>query len=179
MASQSQLSALDYAEMSFGQSVVVTPIEMLAAVNAIANGGVWVQPHAVTAIVSPTTGVSTPVAPVTRRVIPQPTAQTLTTMLTGVVDDSGGEGFMARIPGFQGEVALKTGTAQEPTNGTYQGDLSDSVVGYLPASNPQFTMLVDINDPHVPANANYGSILAAPVFKQMAEEMIDLWRINP
>ena len=165
MASQSQLSALDYAEMSFGQSVVVTPIEMLAAVNAIANGGVWVQPHAVTAIVSPTTGVSTPVAPVTRRVIPQPTAQTLTTMLTGVVDNSGGEGFMARIPGFQGEVALKTGTAQEPTNGTYQGDLSDSVVGYLPASNPQFTMLVDINDPHVPANANYGSILAAPVFK--------------
>jgi cell division protein FtsI/penicillin-binding protein 2 len=179
MAPQSQLSALDYAEMSFGQSVVVTPVEMLAAVNAIANGGVWVQPHAVDAIVNPTTGVSTPVVPVTRRVIPQTTAQTLTTMLTGVVDDAGGEGFMARIPGFQGEVALKTGTAQEPTNGTYQGDLADSVVGYLPASNPQFTMLVDINDPHVPADDNYGSILAAPVFTQMAEEMIDLWRINP
>jgi cell division protein FtsI (penicillin-binding protein 3) len=123
--------------------------------------------------------VSTAVTPVTRRVIPAATAQTLTTMLTGVVDDTGGEGFEARIPGFAGEVALKTGTAQEPTNGTYQGALADSVVGYLPASNPQFTMLVDINDAHVPASDNYGSILAAPVFKQMAEQIIDLDRIAP
>src|ERR1017187_1000224 len=121
----------------------------------------------------PSTGVSTAVTPVTRRVIPAATAQTLTTMLTGVVDDTGGEGFEARIPGFAGEGALKTGTAQEPTNGTYQGALADSVVGYLPASNPQFTMLVDINDAHVPASDNYGSILAAPVFKQMAEQIID------
>ena len=179
MAPQSQLSALDYAEMSFGQSVVVTPVEMLAAINAVGNGGVWVQPHAVDSIINTTTGVSTAVTPVTRRVIPAATAQTLTTMLTGVVDDTGGEGFEARIPGFAGEVALKTGTAQEPTNGTYQGALDDSVVGYLPASNPQFTMLVDINDAHVPASDNYGSILAAPVFKQMAEQIIDLDRIAP
>jgi cell division protein FtsI/penicillin-binding protein 2 len=165
--------------MSFGQSVVVTPVEMLAAVNAVANGGVWVQPHAVTSIINPATGKSTPVAPVTRRVIPAATAQTLTTMLTGVIDDSGAEGFDAKIPGFAGEVALKTGTAQEPTDGTYQGDLADSTVGYLPAGNPQFTMLVDINDPQVPSYDNYGSILAAPVFKQMAEQMIDLWHITP
>ena len=178
MASQSKLSMLDYSEMSFGQSVVVTPVEMLAAENAIANGGVWVEPHAVDAIIDPTTGTTTPVVPTTRQVISSATASTLTTMMTHVVDDSDGEGFDARIPGWSGEVAGKTGTAQEPINGKMTGSVT-SFVGFLPASDPQFTMMVVINEPQVPAADDFGSLLAAPVWRQMAEQMIDYYHLTP
>jgi cell division protein FtsI/penicillin-binding protein 2 len=175
---QSQLSMLDYSEMSFGQSVVVTPVEMLAAVNAVANGGVWVQPHAVDSIIDPNTGKTTPVTPTTRRVISAQTAQTLTTMMTHVVDDQDGEGFDARIPGWSGEVAGKTGTAQEPVDGQYTGSVV-SFVGFLPASDPQFTMMVVLDEPQVPAADDFGSLLAAPVWRQMAEQMIDYDRLTP
>ena len=178
MASQSKLSMLDYSEMSFGQSVVVTPVEMLAAVNAVANGGVWVEPHAVDSIIDPTTGTTTTVVPTTRQVISAATASTLTTMMTHVVDDSDGEGFDARIPGWTGEVAGKTGTAQEPINGQMTGSVV-SFVGYLPASDPQFTMMVVINEPQVPAADDFGSLLAAPVWRQMAEQMIDYYHLTP
>jgi cell division protein FtsI/penicillin-binding protein 2 len=178
MAPQSQLSMLDYSEMSFGQSVAVTPVEMLAAVNAVANGGVWVEPHAVDAIIDPNTGRTTAVTPATRRVISAQTDQTLTTMMTHVVDDPGSEGFDARIPGWSGEVAGKTGTAQEPVNGQYTGSVV-SFVGFLPASDPQFTMMVVIDEPQVPAADDFGSLLAAPVWRQMAEQMIDYYHLTP
>jgi cell division protein FtsI/penicillin-binding protein 2 len=178
MAPQSKLSMLDYSEMSFGQSVVVTPVEMLAAVNAVANGGVWVQPHAVDSIIDASTGTTTPVVPTTRQVISPATASTLTTMMTHVVDDSDGEGFDARIPGWSGEVAGKTGTAQEPIDGQMTGSVT-SFVGYLPASDPQFTMMVVINEPQVPAADDFGSLLAAPVWRQMAEQMIDYYHLTP
>ena len=178
MAPQSSLSPLDYAEMSFGQSVAVTPVEMLAAVNAIANGGVWVEPHAVTSIIDPNNGTTTQVVPTTRQVISAATASTLTTMMTHVVDDSGGEGFDARIPGWSGEVAGKTGTAQEPIDGQLTGT-DVSFVGFLPASDPQFTMMVVLDEPQVPAADDFGSLLAAPVWRQMAEQMIDYERLTP
>jgi cell division protein FtsI/penicillin-binding protein 2 len=178
MAPQAKLSLLDYSEMAFGQSVVVTPVEMLAAVNAVANGGVWVQPHAVDAVVDPNSGTSTPVVPATRRVISAATASTLTTMMTHVVDNSDGEGFDARIPGWTGEVAGKTGTAQEPIDGQMTGSVT-SFVGYLPATDPQFTMMVVINEPQVPAADDFGSLLAAPVWRQMAEQMIDHYHLTP
>jgi cell division protein FtsI/penicillin-binding protein 2 len=178
MASQSKLSMLDYSEMAFGQSVAVTPVEMLAAVNAVANGGVWVQPHAVDSVIDPTTGTTTPVVPTTRQVISAATASTLTTMMTHVVDDSDGEGFDARIPGWTGEVAGKTGTAQEPIDGQMTGSVV-SFVGYLPASDPQFTMMVVINEPQVPAADDFGSLLAAPVWRQMAEQIIDYYHLTP
>lgn len=178
MAPQRDVSMLDYSEMSFGQSVVVTPVEMLAAVNAVANDGVWVQPHAVDFIIDPTTGTTTPVVPTTRQVISPAAASTLTTMMTHVVDDADGEGFDARIPGWSGEVAGKTGTAQEPINGKMTGSVV-SFVGFLPASDPQFTMMVVINEPQVPAADDFGSLLAAPVWRQMAEQMIDYYHLTP
>jgi len=72
---------LRYAEATFGQGLVTTPVEMLAAVNAVANGGVWVQPHAVNAVINPNTGKTTPFVPVTRRVISATAANTLAHMM--------------------------------------------------------------------------------------------------
>ena len=178
LRAQSKLTMLDYSEMAFGQSVSVTPVEMLAAINAVGNGGVWVQPHAVDATIDPNTGTTAPFEPAARRVISAKADQTLTTMMTHVVDDPGAEGFDARIPGWTGEVAGKTGTAQEPINGIYSGT-TVSFGGFLPASNPQFTMLVVINQPNVAPSQDFGSVLAAPVWRQMAEQMIDLWRLTP
>jgi cell division protein FtsI (penicillin-binding protein 3) len=178
---QSSWNELNYATAAFGQGVVATPIEMLAAINAVANGGVWVQPHAVEAIVNPNTGTTTPVVPATRRVISAAAAQTLAHMMVGVVDDPGGEGFKAKIPGYIGQIAGKTGTASValPNGGGYGPNVVASFVGFLPVQNPQFTMMVILNQPQERHTGRFGSLLAAPIWKQMAEMMINDWRIAP
>ena len=179
LPAQTTQTPLDLAEDAFGQHVQVTPVEILAAINAVANGGVWVQPHAVQAVVDPTTGKSTPVVPSTRRVISASAAATLAQMMTGVVDDKGAEGSLARIPAFKGEVAGKTGTASVAENGRYGSNLVVSFGGFLPAKNPQFTMLVVLNYPHETSVERFGATLAAPVWKQVAQVAIDEWRILP
>src|SRR6202035_5143078 len=78
---ESSWNDLRYAEASFGQGLVTTPVEMLAAINAVANGGVWVQPHVVDAVINPNTGKTTPFVPVTRRVISAAAATTLAHMM--------------------------------------------------------------------------------------------------
>lgn len=176
---QSQWTSLDLAEAAFGQRVQVTPIEELAAINAVANGGVWVQPHAVQAVIDPATGKSAAVVPSTRRVMSADASATLAQMMTGVVEDRGAEGSEARIPAFKGEVAGKTGTASVATNGQYGSDVVVSFTGFLPAKNPQFTMLVVLNYPHEGYVVRFGATLAAPVWKQVAQVAIDQWRITP
>jgi cell division protein FtsI/penicillin-binding protein 2 len=181
LAPASSWSPLKYAEATFGQGLVTTPVEMLAAVNAVANGGVWVQPHAVNAIVNPNTGTTTPFVPVTRRVMSASAANTLAHMMVGVVNDPGSEGKRAKIPGYSMEIAGKTGTAQValPNGGGYGPNVVASFIGFMPATNPRFTMMVILNNPQVSAGNRFGSILAAPIWKQMAELMIDDWRIEP
>ncbi len=174
------MSAVQLATASFGQGVVVTPIEMLAAVNAIANGGVWVQPHVVTAV----TGGGRPtivVHPATRRVISAVAARTLAQMMVGVVDAPIGSGFMARMwPTWRGEIAGKTGTASValPTGG-YGNQTIDSFTGFFPASDPQYSMLCIIRAPQVTATLREGAFDAAPTFKQVAQVIIDEHHLVP
>ena len=175
---QSQWGALSYAEASFGQGLYATPIDMLAAVNAVANNGIWVQPHAVDSIVDPVTGKATQVVPRTRRVISPGTASTLSQMMVGVVDDPGGEGYEAKIPGYKGEIAGKTGTASVAENGSYGSNVIASFVGFMPVKNPQFTMMVVLNKPQT-SQPRFGATLAAPVWKNVAQVIIDQWRIQP
>jgi cell division protein FtsI/penicillin-binding protein 2 len=176
---QSAWKELNYATASFGQGVVATPVEMLAAVNAVANGGVWIQPHAVDSVIDPSTGARTPFTPRTRRVMAPDTAHTLAHMMVGVVDDRGAEGFAAKIPGYKGEIAGKTGTASVAVNGSYGNDVIASFVGFMPVDNPQFTMMVILNYPQENRVGRFGSLLAAPVWKQVAELIINHWRITP
>lgn len=175
---QSQLGTLSYAEASFGQGVVATPVEMLAAINAVANGGVWVQPHAVDATLDPSTGKSTPFVPRTRRVMSASAASTLSQMMVGVVDDPGAEGSLAQIPGYKGEIAGKTGTASVAENGHYGNNVITSFAGFMPAKNPQFTMMVVLNKPQT-SQPRFGATLAAPVWKNVSQVIIDQWRIQP
>lgn len=175
---QSQWGTLSYAEASFGQGIVATPVEMLAAVNAVANGGVWVEPHAVESTIDPATGKSTPFVPHTRRVMSAPAAATLSQMMVGVVDDPGAEGYLAQIPGYKGEIAGKTGTASVAENGHYGSNVITSFVGFMPVKNPQFTMMVVLNKPQT-SQPRFGATLAAPVWKNVAQVIIDQWRIQP
>ena len=177
---QSSWREINYATASFGQGVVTTPLEMLAAINTVGNGGVWVQPHAVDAIVDPATGKSTSVTPKSRRVISTATASTLAHMMVGVVDDRGGEGFNAQIAGYKGKIAGKTGTASVPVaGGGYGNDVIASFAGFMPVDNPQFTMMVILRYPHENKVQRFGALLAAPVWRDVARIIVDQWRIMP
>ena len=176
----SQTQPLQFATYSFGQGYVTTPIQMLAAVNTIANGGVWVQPHVVSEIVG---GNQPPtvIKPKTRRVISSATAQTLTQMMVGVVDAPGASGFEARIwPAWKGQIAGKTGTASvSDGHGSYGPNTIDSFVEFFPASNPQFSMICIIRYPQVPAALREGAYDAAPTSKLITEALISRFHLQP
>ena len=152
---------------------------MLAAINAVGNNGVWVQPHVVDKIVDPATGQATPFSPTTRRVMTPDAAATLQKMMTGVVEDRGASGYAAKIPAFKGQIAGKTGTASVPVNGVYGGDVVVSFTGFMPVSNPQFTMLVVLRLPKESKVAREGAYLAAPIWHDVSLVLIDTWKILP
>ncbi len=175
-----QTQPLQFATYSFGQGYVATPIQMLAAVNTVANGGVWVQPHVVSAITGggkPTTYIK----PQTRRVISAAAAQTLSQMMVGVVDAAGASGYQARIwPAWKGEIAGKTGTSSVSNgHGTYGNNTIDSFVEFLPASNPQYSMICIIRDPQVPAVLREGAYDAAPTSRLVTQALIARFHLQP
>jgi stage V sporulation protein D (sporulation-specific penicillin-binding protein) len=176
----SQMQPVTLATASFGQGYVTTPIQMLAAVNAIATGGVWVQPHVVTAITGggkPTTYIK----PATRRVISSAAAQTLTNMMVGVVDVPGASGFEAKMTGaWYGQIAGKTGTSSVSNGkGVYGNNTIDSFTEVFPASDPQYSMICIIRYPQVPAALREGAYDAAPTSKLVTEAMISRFKLQP
>jgi cell division protein FtsI/penicillin-binding protein 2 len=161
--------------MSFGQGIDVNMVQMLAAVNVVAAGGRYVQPH----VVATVGGKPTPLSQEPpKQVISAATAAQINEMMKSVVQH--GSGSMARIKGFENDEAGKTGTSQIPVNGQYTQDVWSSYVGYMPASNPRFTMLVVVRKPH---NANWiandGYIVAAPIWRQIAQDIVLDWHIAP
>jgi cell division protein FtsI (penicillin-binding protein 3) len=165
----------EMATTSFGQGIDVNMVQMIAALNVVPNGGKYVSPH----VVERVGGRATPLSQAaSRQVISPATAAQMNQMMKSVVQN--GSGSMARIPGFEKDEAGKTGTSQIPVSGQYTQDVWSSYVGYLPASNPRFTMLVVIRKPH---NAtwvlNDGYIVAAPIWKQIAQDIVLDWHIAP
>jgi cell division protein FtsI/penicillin-binding protein 2 len=146
-----------------GQGVAVTPMQMAAAYAAIANRGVWVQPHLVEGARSKR-----------RRVLSSAVAAQLVQMLKGVTIE-GGTAPLAAIQGYQ--VAGKTGTAQKPEHGSYAaGKYVASFVGMVPASNPRLLVLVVVNEPH---GAIWGGVVAAPAFQEIAQFDLQYLEVPP
>ena len=92
--------------------------------------------------------------------------------------------ILERVKGFENDQAGKTGTAQIPVNGQYTLDVWASFVGFLPAQNPRFTMLVVVRKPHVDGSdhdwtLNDGYFTAAPIWKSIAQTMVVDWHITP
>jgi cell division protein FtsI (penicillin-binding protein 3) len=152
-----------------GQGIAVTPIQMAAAYGAIANGGIWRQPHLVDRIEG-----SERVTTKRRRVLSEQTAQQLTRMLRGVVEE--GSGTYARVPGYR--VAGKTGTAAKPDpNGGYSDTrYVASFVGFAPASRPRLVVLVTVDEPR---GAIWGGTVAAPPFAAIAHFALQYLEIQP
>lgn len=163
---------IDLATASFGQGVAVTPIQMVRAVSAIANGGLLMEPHIVQSIED--SGSTFEIKPkVVREVMSEATSKIATEMMVKAVDD--GEAKFAKPKGFR--IAGKTGTAQIPIAGHYDPNKTiASFVGFAPADNPKFVMLVRYDQP---TSSIYGSETAAPTFFEIAKELFTYYKIAP
>ncbi len=166
---------------SYGYGYASTAVQLVSAVNVVANDGVYIGPKLVTATVNDA-GVSTatPDAP-TRRVISSATAATMRSLMTDVV--CYGTAQLAKMPGLS--VAGKTGTGYiRQDNGTYLKDDGSrayfaSFVGFLPANKPQFTVLVSIDEPDPSSRDRFGGTAAAPVFARIGQVIVNELSLRP
>jgi cell division protein FtsI (penicillin-binding protein 3) len=172
----SRWSALSLPTMSIGQEISVTAVQLVAAVGAVANGGVLMQPRLVLATVDASGRDVRHFKPQeVRRVISPETASTLNAMLVRVVED--GTGHAAMIPGYS--VAGKTGTAQKLDPATRRYSHAPGVlsfVGYAPADDPRLVMLVMLDEPK---NEKWGSEAAAPIFASIGREVLRYLEVPP
>ncbi len=153
--------------VSMGQEIGVTPLQMITAMSAMANGGLIVRPHVVRAL-RRGTKMAEPPQPQPRRVIRATTAATMRRMLEGVVLN--GTGKRARLVGYTS--AGKTGTAQkfDITTGHYSPhQLIASYVGFAPINTPAVTILVQLDSP---VGMHEGGQVAAPAFKRVAQQVL-------
>jgi len=174
-----QMPDSQYATTSFGQGIDVNMVQMLAAVNVIANGGRYAPPHVVERV---GTQINPLLLQPQRQVVSPQTAAEVTQMMEAVVQK--GSGFTSIVHGFGLDQAGKTGTSQIPVNGEYTQDVWASFVGFLPAQHPRFTMLVVVRKPHAPGSAqdwtlNDGYITAGPIWQKVAQAMVVDWHIAP
>lgn len=165
-------SRISPASLSIGYEISVTALQMLQAINIIANDGILVPPQIIRRILgSSDAHTQNPVS--VKKVISRNTASTLTSILEEVVQV--GTGSTARISGYR--VAGKTGTAQiyDPSTNSYSSeDHIASFAGFVPADNPAFSMIVVI---YKPVGLYYGADVAAPVFGEIGKQVLQYLRI--
>src|SRR6202521_4815546 len=174
-----QMADAQYATASFGQGIDVNMVQMLAAVNVIANGGKYAPPHVVERV---GTAINPLLLQPQRQVISPAAAAQMNAMMENVVQH--GSGFTSRVKGFELDQTGKTGTSQIPVNGQYTQDVWASFVGFLPAQHPKFTMLVVVRKPHAPGSdrdwtLNDVYITAGPIWQKIAQAMVIDWHITP
>jgi cell division protein FtsI/penicillin-binding protein 2 len=173
----SSIHASEVATMSFGQGVAVTPVEMITALNTVANGGRVVQPRAVIQRRRSDGQVIDMPVLLGQQVITPATAAKMRDMMISVTEH--GSGKPARIDGWTGRIAGKTGTANIPENGKYSDKVIASFAGFMPADNPRFTMLVIMRKPQGTNFEQEGTYAAAPVWKQIAQQILVQWQMTP
>lgn len=166
-------SEIDLATASFGQGISVTPIQMLTAVAVLANGGKLVKPQVVEKLID-TAGKEVYQKPeIKRTVIGDRTARQVKEMMVNAVEN--GEAKWAKPKGYK--IAGKTGTAQIPLAGHYDKEKTiASFVGFAPATEPKFVMLVILQEP---SSSPWGSETAAPLFFDIAKELFAYYGIAP
>jgi len=161
----------DLATNSFGQGMATTPLQITVAIATLANDGILMRPYLVDRIMDGDRVVRRTRPTAVRRVVSEAVADAVKAMMVSVVED---EVVKARVPGYT--VAGKTATAQIPVEGGYDKHAAiASFIGFIPADDPQLVVLVKIDRPNVPR----GSESAAPVFAEIAEELVQLFDIPP
>ena len=165
-------SALSHDSLTIGQEIMVTPMQMVTAFSAIANGGWLLRPRLVDRMVKG--DLEQTFKPERRRrILSQQTTNRLTSILVGVVER--GTGAQAALDGYL--VAGKSGTAQKAENGRYsRSKVVVSFIGYAPAEAPRFVMLVMFDEPK---KKRWGGSAAAPVFRRIAEQTLHHLQVPP
>lgn len=160
---------VDLARIGFGQSVAVTPIQMITAFSSVVNGGKLMKPYIVSAILDEDGGIVQRTAPqVVASPIRAETSQTMRELLEKVVSEGGGKN--AYIEGYR--VGGKTGTAQVYIDGKVSSSVHiGSFIGFAPADAPRFAVLVIVNAADVPVD--YGGTTAAPFARQIIEDTLN------
>lgn len=168
-------SDADQATITFGQGMVTTPMRLVTATSAIANGGKLIQPHVVKKIIHANGEEDVIGTKEAREVISPSVAATASAMMVSVVEN--GFGDTAKIEGYK--IAGKTGTAQVPNEDKAGYDPNKKIatfIGFGPVADPQFVMLVKFDNP---GGDVWGSTTAAPVFKEIASEILRYYQIPP
>jgi stage V sporulation protein D (sporulation-specific penicillin-binding protein) len=160
-------NAPDIGALAIGQTITVTPLQLLRAVCAVANGGYLVTPTIVKEIKllenEEDNKISTEEG---NRILSIETANALKDMMLSVVE--GGTGTRAQIEGIK--VCGKTGTAQKAeTNGGYEGRLITSFIGFAPYEDPEIAIIVVVDEPQGEENTIWGGTVAAPAFRDIME----------
>lgn len=164
---------VDLATASFGQGISVTAMELLSSISAIANEGKRMQPHVVTQI-NTQDGKTIKIEPkVLSTPISAKTAKVMSEIMVNAVEK--GEASWTKLKGYR--IAGKTGTASIPIQGHYDPNKTiTSFVGFGPATDPKFVMLVVFDKP---VTSIYGSETAAPVFFSIARDILTFYGIPP
>jgi cell division protein FtsI (penicillin-binding protein 3) len=169
--------------LAYGQGVSSTSLQLVAAINTIANGGTYVAPKLVKAIVGPN-GEQTPTPDSeTHRVVSEEAAAQTAEMMRQVVCDDKGTASRARVDNIA--IAGKTGTAfKAADNGTYYNEAGEriyyaSFVGFFPVEDPKVTVLVSVDEPPAGTNNRFGGTAAAPVFAELVPTLIHELNIQP
>jgi len=156
------------ATMSYGYSVMVTPLQMVTAYAALVNGGTLLEPQLVKKQVDNSGNTVFESQPkVVRRVISQRTSDIIKDFLVGVVEN--GTAKTARVEGLK--MGGKTGTSMQCINGKYSKQhYNTSFVGFFPADNPKIVGIILVS---APVNSKYGGTVAAPIFKNVAKRIFE------
>jgi cell division protein FtsI (penicillin-binding protein 3) len=168
---------------AIGYRVGVTPLQMAGVFAAIANDGVWVEPHIVDEVIHPDL-TREPYEPATRPVLSERTALTMQRLLQGVVEGERGTGWRAAIDGYT--VGGKTGTTEKylPDEARYSAeDRIASFIGLAPVSDPRIVVVVVLDSPHGEDgdgnDLHFGGVSAAPLFATVAEAALHNLGVPP
>jgi len=172
-------SGFSQVSIAMGQEIGVTPIQLAAAMGAIANDGIYNPPFVVQSFVRPDGARVTPERPADfgpQRAVSARAAQTLRHMLQSVTED--GTGKAARVPGYS--TGGKTGTAQkiDPKSRRYErGRYVAWFAGFVPAMKPELVLVIMVDEPHGPKT--HGGDVSAPVFARVAEPVLQYLGVPP
>ena len=174
LSSYKKWKDVNRATISFGQGVSTTPIQMVTAYTAIANKGKMVKPHVLSEVIEADDKTKQIETTEVGQVISEEDAKKVTEMLVSVVEN--GHGKKAKVEGYR--VAGKTGTAEipKPGGGYEEEGHIGSFIGYAPADDPRFIMLVKFNKPK---NVEWAESSAAPIFGEIADWLLNSYMKVP
>ena len=172
LMNKDSVKTVDLARMGFGQAIAMTPLQLITAISACVNGGYLVKPYMVSSVTDENGNkILENSKTVVRQILSNETSKTINSMLEEVVSKPGKLTF---VEGY--EIGGKTGTSQKYEGGKISGKYVSSFIGTYPASNPEYIVLVVVDEPGT--GAYYGSVVASPYAKEIFSSIFEYKNIK-